>query len=43
MTFGRQWQTTQEDYKDVVRFCREKIRRAKAQLECKLATAVKDN
>ena len=34
-------QETQEDYKDVVRLCREKIRRAKAQLELNLATAVK--
>ncbi|KAK4832555.1 LOW QUALITY PROTEIN: hypothetical protein QYF61_024055 [Mycteria americana] len=36
-------QTTREDYKDVVRLCREKIRRAKAQLELNVATAVKDN
>ncbi|GAB0207710.1 hypothetical protein GRJ2_003236700 [Grus japonensis] len=36
-------QATQEDYKDIVRLCREKIRRAKAQLELNLATAVKDN
>ena len=36
-------QATQEDYKDVVRLCREKIRRAKAQLELNLATALKDN
>ncbi|KAK4823640.1 hypothetical protein QYF61_004561 [Mycteria americana] len=36
-------QAIQEDYKDVVRLCREKIRRAKAQLELNLATAVKDN
>ncbi|KAK4821235.1 hypothetical protein QYF61_016534 [Mycteria americana] len=34
---------TAEDYKDVVRLCREKIRRAKTQLELNLATAVKDN
>ena len=34
---------TQEDYKDVVRLCREKIRKAKAQLELKLAATVKDN
>ena len=33
---------TQGDYKDVVRICREKIRKAKAQLELKLATAVKE-
>ncbi|KAK4826807.1 hypothetical protein QYF61_011615 [Mycteria americana] len=36
-------QATQEDYKDVVRLCREKIRRAKAQLELNLATAVDDS
>ncbi|KAK4826056.1 hypothetical protein QYF61_004171 [Mycteria americana] len=36
-------QPTQEDYKDVVRLCREKMRRAKAQLELNLATAIKDN
>ncbi|KAK4818760.1 hypothetical protein QYF61_018932 [Mycteria americana] len=36
-------QATQEDYKDVMRLCREKIRGAKAQLELNLATAVKDN
>ena len=36
-------QATQEDYKDVVRLCREKMRRAKAQLEFNLATAVQDN
>ncbi|KAK4828844.1 LOW QUALITY PROTEIN: hypothetical protein QYF61_000901 [Mycteria americana] len=35
--------TTQEDYKDAVSLCREKIRRAKAQLELTLATAIKDN
>ncbi|KAK4827998.1 LOW QUALITY PROTEIN: hypothetical protein QYF61_022775 [Mycteria americana] len=34
---------TQEDYKKVVRLCREKIRRAKAQLGINLATAIKDN
>jgi len=31
------------EYKDVVRLCREKSRRAKAQLQVNLATAVKDN
>ncbi|KAK4832922.1 hypothetical protein QYF61_026565 [Mycteria americana] len=36
-------EATQEDYKDVVRLCREKIRRARAQIELNLATAVKDN
>jgi len=36
-------QTTQEDYKDVKRLCRKKIRRVKVQLEINLATVVKDN
>ncbi|KAK4831158.1 hypothetical protein QYF61_015628 [Mycteria americana] len=36
-------QATQEDYKDVMRLGREKIRRAKAQLELNLATAMQDN
>ncbi|KAK4811106.1 hypothetical protein QYF61_016392 [Mycteria americana] len=36
-------QATQEDYKGVARLCREKIRRAKAELELNLAAAVKDN
>jgi len=35
-------QATQEDYKDVVRLGREKIRSAKAQLELNLATAIKE-
>jgi len=35
-------QATQEDYKDVMRLFREKIRRDKAQLEINLATVVKD-
>jgi len=39
----RNRQATQEDYKDVMRLCREKIRRAKAQLELNLSTAVKDS
>ncbi|KAK4830772.1 hypothetical protein QYF61_013261 [Mycteria americana] len=34
---------TQEGYKGVARLCREKIRRAKAELELSLAAAVKDN
>lgn len=29
-------------HKDIVRLCREKVRRAKAQIELNLATAVKD-
>jgi len=36
-------QATQEDYKDIVKLYREKVRRAKAQLEHLLATAIKDN
>ncbi|KAK4831611.1 hypothetical protein QYF61_018371 [Mycteria americana] len=36
-------QATQEDYKGVARLCREKIRRAKTELELSLAAAVKDN
>ncbi|KAK4827203.1 hypothetical protein QYF61_015231 [Mycteria americana] len=36
-------QATQEDYKDVMGLCREKIRRSKAQLGLNLATAVKNN
>ena len=31
------------EYKEVVRMCREKIRKAKAQLELNLATGVKRN
>ncbi|KAK4821255.1 hypothetical protein QYF61_016554 [Mycteria americana] len=33
----------QEDYKGVARLCREKTRRAKAELELSLAAAIKDN
>lgn len=36
-------QMTQEEYKDIVRSCRENIRKAKAQLELNLASAVKSN
>ncbi|KAK4827186.1 hypothetical protein QYF61_015148 [Mycteria americana] len=36
-------QASQEDYKGVARLCREKIRRAKAELDLNLAAAVKDN
>ncbi|KAK4808042.1 hypothetical protein QYF61_017062 [Mycteria americana] len=36
-------QASQEDYKGVARLCREKIRRAKAELELSQATAIKDN
>lgn len=34
---------TQEDYKDIIRLCREKIKEAKAQLELHLAAVIKDN
>ena len=34
---------TQKEYKEVVKMCREKIRKAKAQLELNLATGVKRN
>ncbi|KAM9590852.1 uncharacterized protein ACIBXB_005900 [Morphnus guianensis] len=36
-------QATQEEYRDLVRSCREEIRKAKAQLELNLATVVRDN
>lgn len=36
-------QATQEYYKDVMRLCREKIKRGKAQIELHSATFVKDN
>lgn len=36
-------QTTQEDHKDVVSLCREKIKTTKAQLKLNPATLVKDN
>jgi len=36
-------QTTQEEYRGLVRSCREEIRKAKAQLELRLATVVRDN
>ncbi|GAB0208240.1 mitochondrial enolase superfamily member 1 [Grus japonensis] len=36
-------QATQEEYRDLVRSCRGKIRKAKAQLELNLATVVRDN
>ncbi|KFQ27211.1 hypothetical protein N332_12830, partial [Mesitornis unicolor] len=36
-------QASQEEYRATVRLCREKIRRAKEQLELNLASAVKDN
>lgn len=36
-------QATQEEYEEVARICKEKIIKAKAQLEIDLATTVKDN
>jgi len=36
-------QTTQEEYRGLVRSCSEEIREAKAQLEIRLATVVTDN
>jgi len=36
-------QATQEEYKGLVRSCREEIRKAKAQLELRLATVVRNN
>lgn len=34
---------THEKYKDVVRLCRQKVKKAKAQMELNLPTAIKDN
>ena len=34
-------QATQKEYREVVKVCREKIRKAKAQLELNLAAGVK--
>jgi len=34
---------TQDEYRDLIRSCREEMRKAKAQLELKLATVVRDN
>ncbi|NXH24775.1 PO11 protein, partial [Myiagra hebetior] len=39
----KEGQVSQEMFKGVARACREKLREAKAQLELKLATSVKDN
>jgi len=36
-------QATQEEYRGLVRLCREEIRKAKPQLELRLATVVRDN
>ncbi|KAK4810807.1 LOW QUALITY PROTEIN: hypothetical protein QYF61_008779 [Mycteria americana] len=42
-TLWKQGQATQEDYKDAVHHCQEKIHTTKAQLELKLASTVVDN
>jgi len=34
---------TQDEYRHLIRSCREEIRKAKAQLEFNLATVVRDN
>ncbi len=36
-------QATHEEYRDLVRSCREEMRKAKAQLEHNLAAVVRDN
>jgi len=36
-------QVTQEEYRSLIRSCREEIRKAKVQLEFRLATVVRDN
>jgi len=36
-------QATWEEYRDVTRICREKIRKAKAQQEINLAIIIKNN
>lgn len=41
--FWKKGRVTKEEYKDVVRSCREKIRKAKAQLELSLVGAMKGN
>ena len=40
LLWKKEW-ATQKEYKDVVKMCREKIRKAKAQLELNLAAGVK--
>jgi len=41
--FWKKGQATQEEYRGLVRLCREKISMAKAQLELNLAMVVRDN
>jgi len=40
--FWKKGQTTQQEYRDLVRSCREIIRKVKAQLELRLASVVRD-
>lgn len=40
--YHKKGQASQKDYKDVIRSCRDEIKKVKAQLELNLATAVKD-
>lgn len=39
--FRKKRQAAQDDYKDIMRLCREKIERAKAQIRINLATPIK--
>ena len=39
-SFWKKGLVTRNDYKDVVRLCREEVRRSKTQLEINLASAV---
>jgi len=41
--FWKKVQTTEEEYRDLVRPCREEIRKAISQLELRLTTLVRDN
>ena len=41
MSSGKR-QATRGDYKEVAKVCREEVQKAKAQLELRLATAVKE-
>jgi len=41
--FWKEGQVTQEEYRGFTRSCREEIRKAKAQLEFRLATVVRNN
>jgi len=41
--FWKKGQATQEEYRGLVRLCRQETRKAKAQLEIRVATVVKEN